>query len=178
MRAVVIFAVLMGLFYGLIHSPYVGPAPFQPYLALIARTTGGILSILGQDTAVVDTSVTSPEFSMAIVRGCDAIEPTAAFVAAVLASPVSVWAKMPGILVGTMALVVINLVRLVSLFYVGVYFPKALDFMHFDVWQAAFIVLAICFWAIWVQWATRGPPAEGRSHKGYRGHRDERGAVD
>ncbi len=44
---------------------------------------------------------------------------------------------------------------MVSLFFVGVYVPTVLDFMHFDFWQAAFIVLAICFWAIWVQWATR-----------------------
>jgi hypothetical protein len=27
--------------------------------------------------------------------------------------------------------------------------------MHYDLWQAAFIVLAIVAWAIWVQWATR-----------------------
>ncbi len=151
----VVFGVLMGLFYGFIHSPYVGPEAFQPYLALIARVTAGVLSMLGQGTTAVETSVTSPQFSMGIVRGCDAIEPTAAFVAAVLASPVALGAKIPGILVGTLALVVMNFVRLVSLFFIGVYYPKALDFMHFDVWQAAFIVLAICFWAIWVQWATK-----------------------
>ncbi|MCH9003314.1 MAG: archaeosortase/exosortase family protein [Planctomycetes bacterium] len=154
-RAVVVFVVLMGLFYGFIHSPFVGPEAFQPYLELIASVSGGLIGFLGQPTSVVDTSVNSPDFSMRIVRGCDAIEPTAAFVAAVLASPVSLWAKIPGILIGTMALVVINVVRLVSLFFIGIYVPSVLDFMHFDFWQAAFIVLAICFWAIWVQWATR-----------------------
>ena len=156
MRAVVFFVVLMGLFYGLIHGPFfLGPEDFRPYLELIASVSGGLIGFLGQPTTVVDTSVNSPDFSMRIVRGCDAIEPTAAFVAAVLASPVSLWAKIPGILIGTLALVVINVVRLVSLFFVGIYVPSVLDFMHFDFWQAAFIVLAICFWAIWVQWATR-----------------------
>ena len=58
-------------------------------------------------------------------------------------------------------LLLINLVRLVSLFFIGVYWPKALDVMHEDVWQAAFIVLAIVLWAIWVQWATR--PGTGRA---------------
>ena len=159
-RAVVVFTVLMGLFYGFIHSPFVGSEAFQPYLELIASVSGGLIGFLGQPTSVVDTSVTSPEYSMRIVRGCDAIEPTAAFVAAVLASPVSLWAKIPGILIGTMALVVINVLRLVSLFFIGVYVPSVSDFMHFDFWQAAFIVLAICFWAIWVQWATR-PRLEG-----------------
>jgi exosortase/archaeosortase family protein len=156
---VVIFGVLMGLFYGFIHNPYVGSESFEPYLALIARSTGGILGVLGQDISVVNTSVSSPDFSVDIVRGCDAIEPVAAFIAAVLASPVSLWAKIPGILVGATAMVLINLIRIVSLFFVGIHLPKVLDIMHLDVWQAAFIVLAICFWAIWVQWATR---AKGR----------------
>ena len=155
MRAVVIFGVLMGAFYAFIHSAFLGDEVFEPYLRLIASISGGLVGFLGHPTSVVDTSVNSEEFSMRIVRGCDAIEPTAAFVAAVVASPVSLWAKIPGILIGTLALLVINLVRLVSLFFIGVYFPKVLDFMHFDFWQAAFIVLAICFWAIWVQWATR-----------------------
>lgn len=97
---------------------------------------------------------------MQIVRGCDAIEPTAAFAAAVLASPVSLWTKLPGILVGTLILLFVNLVRLVSLFLIGVHWPRALDVMHEDLWQAAFIVLAIVLWAIWVQWATRSKAGE------------------
>ena len=152
--AVIIAAVLMGLFYGFIHTPFVGEAPFRPYLALLARVTGGILGVLGQETATIETSVSSPAFAMQIVRGCDAIEPVAVFAAAVLASPVAMWSKILGLLAGTLALLLINLGRLVSLFYVGAYFPKAFDLVHLDLWQAAFIVLALCFWAIWVQWAT------------------------
>ncbi len=155
LRAVVIFAVLMGLFYGLIHSPYVGGDGFKPFLALIAEATSAILNLLGRETSVSGSSVSSPDFAMQIVRGCDAIEPVAAFTAAVIASPVSLWFKAWGILAGALALQVINLIRLVTLFFVGVYFPSALDIVHIDVWQAVFIVLAICFWAIWVQWATR-----------------------
>jgi len=150
--------VLIGLFYALVHNPFgrfVEPDAFDGYLGLIARVTGGILDLLGQGTSVHGTIVESPEYSMRVVRGCDAIEPIAAFVAAVLASPISFWTKLPGILAGAVALSFLNLIRLVTLFLVGVYAPSAVDFVHFDVWQAAFIVLAICFWAVWVQWATR-----------------------
>jgi exosortase/archaeosortase family protein len=49
----------------------------------------------------------------------------------------------------------INLLRIVSLFFVGVYYPNAFNMIHEGVWQAAFVVLAIVFWAVWVQWATR-----------------------
>jgi len=163
LRAVIIFVVLIGLFYGFIHTPYVGDEPFHPYLRFIARVTGGILGVLGYDITVADRAISSPDFSMAVVRGCDAIEPVAAFTAAVLASPVSFWLKIPGVVLGSLALLVINLARLVSLFLVGIYFPRAFDLIHMDVWQALFIVLAICFWAIWVQWATRSG-SDGLDH--------------
>ena len=155
LRAVLVFGVLMGLFYGCIHSPYVGDDYLQPYLGFVARVTGGILRVLGHDATVHGALITSPDFSVEIVSGCDAVEPVAAFAAAVLASPASLWLKIPVILAGSVTLLLINFVRIVSLFYIGIYFPKALDIMHFDVWQAAFIVLAFCLWAIWIRWATR-----------------------
>lgn len=156
LRAVIVFGLLMGLFYGFVHTPRTEGDIFRPYLGLIATVTGAIVDLFGYETTVVETSITSSVFSMQIVRGCDAIEPSAALVSAILASPVSLWPKIPGMLIGTLILLLINLVRLVSLFFIGVHFPKALDIMHEDVWQAAFIVLAIVLWAMWVQWATRG----------------------
>lgn len=160
LRAVIVFAVLIGLFYGLVHTPRTEGDIFQPYLGLIATVTGSIVNLFGYETNVVDTSIASPAFSMQIVRGCDAIEPAAAFAAAVLASPVALWTKLPGILAGMLILLLVNLVRLVSLFFIGVHWPSALDVMHEDVWQAAFIVLAIVLWAIWVQWATKDKAGE------------------
>jgi len=151
---VIIFAVLMGLFYGFIHTPAGADDPFIPYLKVIAKLTAGSLRLIGYDATADGTLVAAPEFSVAIVRGCDAIEPVAAFTAAVLASPVAFSLKIPGILIGVVVLLLINLVRIVSLFLIGLHWRKAFDMVHLDVWQAVFIVLAIVFWAVWVQWAT------------------------
>lgn len=41
-----------------------------------------------------------------------------------------------------------------SLYYTGIYFPSAFRTMHVDVWQPAFIGLALFFWVIWMQWVT------------------------
>lgn len=163
LRAVVIFAVLMGLFYGLIHRP--SAANDDPFLALIASAAGAILKLLGQDIMVTNTtiqSIQSPSFSMGIVRGCDALEPVAAFTAAVLASPVAFRLKLPGIVIGAGALLIINLFRIVMLFFVGLHARNLFDLIHLDIWQAVFVVLAIAFWALWVQWAT-GRASRSRS---------------
>ncbi len=78
-----------------------------------------------------------------------------------VASPVAWRAKLPGLLIGTVSLLVINLIRIITLFAIGVHFPRAFHLIHFEVWQALFIALAIIFWAIWVQWATKPGRAEG-----------------
>ncbi len=155
LRAVVIFTVLMGMFYGLVHTPAVGSERFAPYLAAIARISGWLLNLLAQEVEVLGPALRAPSFSAEIARGCDGLEPIAAFVAAVVASPLSMWLKLPGILAGTLFLWLINLVRIVSLMMIGIHFPRAFEVIHSQVWQAAFIVLAIVCWAVWVQWATR-----------------------
>lgn len=154
-RAIFVFMLLMSLFYGFIHSPESKGTIFHHHLRFIASVSGGILDLLGHDVTVDDTFIETPEIGFQIVRGCDGIEPTAAFISAVIASPISFWPKIPGILIGTISLLVINLGRIVSLYYVGVYYPAQLEFVHEILWQAGFVILAIIFWAVWVQWATR-----------------------
>jgi exosortase/archaeosortase family protein len=76
-------------------------------------------------------------------------------VAAVIASPVRFARKIPGLAIGVPSLLAINLLRVVSLFYIGVHHKEIFERVHYEIWQAVFIVLAVVFWAIWVQWATR-----------------------
>lgn len=156
-RSAVIFLVLMGAFYAFVHSPNSESNFFHPQLKMIASTTGSILRLAGFDAEVSDTRIITKDITVKIVRGCDAIEPMAAFVAAVIASPVSIWPKLIGSIIGTLSLFVINFVRIISLFLVGMYYPDVFTLMHESIWQAAFILLAIVFWVLWVQWATRAP---------------------
>lgn len=157
LRAVLIFAVLMCAFYTIDYTPFLTSGVLASYLALIAIASMDLLNLLGFDVTVAGTSIYSPGFSVQIARGCDGLEPVAAFIAAVLASPVPLRMKLPGILIGSSSLLVLNLFRVVSLFLVGTYFPNAFDLMHHELGQAAFIVVAVAFWAVWVTWATRCP---------------------
>lgn len=155
LRFVVLFGVLMGLFYACTIIPFAEERAWPAYLRVNAQASAGILRVLGEQATTSGESISSPRGSLRIARGCDAVQPSALFVAAVLASPVSMWAKLPGMIIGTASLLLLNLVRIVSLFYIQIHFPRAFEMMHIEVWQALFIFLAIALWAWWAWWALR-----------------------
>ncbi|MHC4093523.1 MAG: archaeosortase/exosortase family protein [Planctomycetota bacterium] len=150
-----VFGLLMGLFYVASITVFFEEFVWIPYLRLNANATASILSMLGQDIYLDDRTISTTGVSLVIERGCDAIYPSALYFTAVLAFPVSLRRKLPGAVVGVVALLLINLVRLVSLYFVAVYWSRAFEMMHLEVWQALFIFLAVLFWGTWAWWATR-----------------------
>ena len=70
--------------------------------------------------------------------------------------------KLPGLVVGTFVLAVVNLIRIVTLFYTGIYWPKWFEAMHVDVWQPIFILLSLTFWILWAVWATQPPSPQSQ----------------
>ncbi len=160
LRFVVLFGVFMGLFYTCTIIPFAEERVWPAYLLANAQASAGILRVLGEQATTSGESISSPRGSLRIARGCDAVQPSALFVAAVLASPVSMWAKLPGMIIGTASLLLLNLVRIVSLFYIQIHFPRAFEVMHIEVWQALFIFLAIALWAWWAWWAVRRGAAD------------------
>ena len=125
------------------------------YLRGWAQISASVLRVLGEDAAVSDSLISSPRFSVSIKKGCDAVQPTVLFITAVLASPVAFRPKLPGLAIGILFLMAMNLVRVISLYYIGVYWPSAFEIMHHDVWQATFIIVSIVAWALWAVWAVR-----------------------
>jgi exosortase H (IPTLxxWG-CTERM-specific) len=156
LRFLLIFGALAGGFYAVtFFTPFYREELFPVALRLTAKLSGAALACLGQEITVSGTSIRAPTFAVNIVRGCDAVEPIALFVCAVLAFPSPLVKKLPGILAGVLALALLNLVRIVSLFLIRVYAPRFFGVMHVDVWQGVFIALALALWLLWILWATR-----------------------
>jgi len=165
---VLLFVVLIAIFYAITFIPYVNQNLFPAYMRFNARVSVGVINLFGEGARASGTAVSSNRFSVDIRHGCDAVRfsvdirhgcdavaPSALFIAAVLAFPGTLRSKFPGILVGTFVLAAINIVRIVSLFYTGIFYPRAFEAMHVDVWQPVFILLALAFWVIWAWWAAR-----------------------
>ena len=156
LRFLIVFAVLMGAYYVATTTDSMKNQFFPRYLQLNADASVVVMHTFAyKDVKRSEKSLVSSRGAISVERGCDAVEPTALFVSAVLASPVPFLSKLPAVVVGSLILAVVNLIRIISLFLTAVHWRKAFDVMHLDVWQAVFIFLAILLWALWASWATK-----------------------
>ena len=154
LKFVLLFGLCMAVFYGVTATPWFRGNLFPSYLGLNAAVSALILNVFGENASSTGYAVSTPRFQLQIYRGCDAIEPSALFAAAVIAFPARIRRKVPGLLVGVATLLLLNLVRIVSLYYTGVHFPSAFETVHVEVWQPLFILIAIALWIAWALWST------------------------
>lgn len=152
-RFVGLFAFFMSLAYVCEITPSIRKHVFPAYLRHNARVSGAILNVLGEDVRVHRRSISSPRFAIEVQHGCDALLPTGLFVAITLASPVRFRTKIPGIIVGTVILMLMNLVRIMSLYYAGIHLPESFRMIHTQVWPPVFVCLSLFLWIVWALWA-------------------------
>lgn len=152
---IVSFVVIIGLFYTFFSTDFFREHILAHVANVNASLSSLVLNLMGQGTTAEGSTVSSALFSVKVETGCDGIEPIALFATAVLVFPVAFSYKWQGVLVGSLFLAVMNLIRVISLFLVGVYIPTFFDFMHVEVWQVVFIILAIITWLVWMQWVMK-----------------------
>lgn len=135
-----------------LESVYLFTSDTSPIVS-VAKTTASltalILTALGEAVRVDGVFIYSPLLNLRIVSECTAITPTMVFAAAVLVFPSSPYVKLKGILLGIVALYLVNLVRVVSLYYIGTRAPDLMEFAHIVVWQALMVLLAVGMWYLW-----------------------------
>lgn len=153
LRFVGLFGLFMSLAYVCEITPSVRKHVFPAYLRHNAWVSGVILRAMGEDASVRDRSISSPRYALQVQHGCNALLPTALFVSAVLACPVRFTAKIPGVVIGAIVLMVMNLVRIVSMFYAGIHIPSYFNAMHAHVWPTVFVSLSVVLWLTWAVWA-------------------------
>lgn len=154
------FGVFLLLFHLLTLQPFYETNIQEPTGAFFAAISSGLLNLLGQGTTADGLTISSDAYSLLIKRGCDAITATVILIATILVFPASWPKKWKGIAFGVLFLFALNVVRIVSLYFVGVHAPEHFEFMHIEFWQFAFIALAIAYFIYWLNW---GPKTTGHA---------------
>jgi len=154
------FGFLILLFYAILSTTLCDRALYR-YLQANAWLSNIILNWSGHHTQAADITIRSPVFAMALRRGCDAVEPTFLLCSAMLAFRSSIGRKALGMLVGALVFQLLNLVRIVSLFWIGIHFPNLFNPIHMEIWPTLFILIGAVIFVAWKDWDAHGfqPPA-------------------
>lgn len=143
------FLLLLGGGFTALSLNQVNDAFVVPFTAQIAKVSGWLLDVIGQDIVMRGTQIHSPDFAVDIQNGCNGLETVLIFVSAVLAFPATWRARGIGLGLGVLAIQAVNLVRVVALFLTGVYFPSFFDSSHTVVWQSIVILFGVLLWMFW-----------------------------
>lgn len=147
-----LFLGMLGASFTIIAFKSVDAVVVAPYTAFVARLAGSVLRLLGEPVTVTGCTISSPRFAVLIYNGCNGLITSLVFVSAVLAFPARWTVKAVGVVGGLLAIQLINQVRIVSLFYIGIFLPSFFNDAHIVVWQSIVIVAGV---ALWVAWAGR-----------------------
>lgn len=129
----------------------------EPFLGFNAQLATDIWNLFDNSAIITNTAISSSDFNFEVTAECTSIGPTAILLSAIIAWPSTIKEKIKGIIVGAVALFIINLIRMLTLFHIGSHFPNQLDLFHYYVWQGIIVLLALGLWVFWMDKMVQSP---------------------
>jgi len=131
-----------------------------PYQELLARALGAVLGWLGYDVERDGRTLRSGTFAVSVASGCDAAELTLLLTVAMLVFPVPWRQRAAGVVAGGVALAGLNFVRILSLWIIGLHWPRGFDLAHFGAWPLVLTCSTLAIFLVWLQLAGHPRSAE------------------
>jgi len=133
----------------------------EPWTNALAGLSAWLVTLF--DPTVVATGKvlrsTVNNFAVSIEAGCNGIEATIVLVAAICAFPAPWRDRLIGLAAGIVAVQGLNIVRVISLFYLGQWNMQVFEWAHLYVWQALIMLDVLVVWLVWVRMLPRDPSA-------------------
>lgn len=129
----------------------------MPFTGLLADISAFLVKLFDSDVTAYDNVIqsTSNGFGVAIMPGCNGVEACIILIAAIFAFPSPWQAKIIGLGIGLVAVQVVNLMRIITLFYLGQWNMQWFEFAHLYLWQALIMIDVLVVWLLWVRYLAR-----------------------
>jgi exosortase H (IPTLxxWG-CTERM-specific) len=151
-RFAILFVVLLiGLFAFELTPP--GQAIVVPWTGLVADASAGVIRAFDGDALSEGKEIRSARtgFAIRIEAGCNGVEAMLVLLAGILAFPAPWKHKLAGLAIGMVAIQALNLVRIISLFYLGQWDAQLFEWAHLYVWQTLIMLDALIVWLLWIR---------------------------
>ncbi|MCF6288327.1 MAG: exosortase H [Proteobacteria bacterium] len=154
-RFTIIFIVLViSLFTLELYEP-IRQAVILPFTSFLATFSTFIMQLFDSDVISrgdVIASKSNAAHAVRIAAGCNGVEAVIILFAAIFAFPSSFKHKLIGFLFGFVCIQALNIVRIVSLYYLLQWDKNWFDWFHLYLWQALIILDALVVWLIWLRY--------------------------
>lgn len=161
-RFAVLFALILAALFAAELTRPAQEAFVVPWTEGLARASAAVVTLFDGNVAAQGRLLIQKTtgFAVSIEAGCNGIEAAIILVAAILAFPAPVKHKALGVLAGLAAVQALNLVRVVSLFYLGQWSMSAFEWAHLYLWQALIMLDVLVVWLLWLRTLPRreAPP--------------------
>lgn len=156
-RFVTIFAFSLIALFTLEMLESVQQAVIQPFTGLLASLSASL--IMPFDDAVVASGRiikhTTNQFAVSIEAGCNGVEATIVLIAAVAAFPATLWQKCSAIALGFVAIQAMNLLRIISLFYLGQWNLDLFTWTHLYLWPVLIMLDVLIVFLLYLRYLNR-----------------------
>lgn len=167
-RFLIAFPLLVVLLFTLELLPWGQTWLVQPWTAFIADVSTGAIRlfddrVLAQGKIIWDQT---SGFAVAIEAGCNGVEAAIILMAAMLAFPAATrQQRFIGIVLGLTTVQTLNILRIISLFYLGQWNRTAFEWAHLYVWQALIMLDVLLVFLFWLRWVSRQAHADGSTER-------------
>ena len=120
-----------------------------PFTEVVAGASAAVLRTIDGGIETAGTVIRSSRFAIDVRNGCNGIEAVILLCAAIFAFPATLRSRLTGLLVASIAIQIVNVVRLSSLFWLGTHHRRVFELFHVAVWQSLVILAAISMFVLW-----------------------------
>ena len=137
-------------------------ALIQPFTGLLAVISTAVIlpfddTVIAQGRVLRDATT---GFAVSIEAGCNGVEAAIVLVAGIVAFPASLRNKIVAILAGFLFVQALNIVRIISLFYLGQWNYTVFEWFHLYLWPVLIMLDVLIVFAIYLQWLGKRDPEE------------------
>jgi exosortase H (IPTLxxWG-CTERM-specific) len=152
-RFFVLFLLIQAALFGAELTPWAQAYFVVPWTNALAQISTWLVTVVDPNVAAAGKVMrsTANGFAVSIEAGCNGVEATIVLVAAMLAFPAPWRHRLAGLVAGIAAVQVLNIVRIISLFYLGQWNMKVFEWAHLYVWQALIMLDVLIVWLVWVR---------------------------
>lgn len=165
-RSITVFCtLLLGLFTLEMLEP-VQAAVVQPFTGWLATASAAMLLPFDPDVVASGRVIrhTTAQFAVSIEAGCNGIEAAIILIAGIIAFPGGLRRKIAAIVLGFLALQIMNIARIMSLFYLGQWSLAAFTWTHLYVWPVLIMLDVLLVFVLYIRCRRPGQTTGAGEH--------------